>query len=251
MSPIFKTDKRALVRRILVRTDAVLTHPLGKIFLVIVLLIGGAVLFYKGVFPTYSYRYRMTVEVTVDGVVHSGSSVIEVHLVRQPQILSGVPRVASKMTGEAAFVDLGNGRNVIALLASGPNGSNVDYPTYIVSKLSKLSTVDYWDLIKYSDLRGSWDLPDDDLPTFVTFSDLNDPKTARVVKPGEFEQVLGSGVHFKRVEIEMTRAAVTRGIEKKISGLQSPKRWNEQLQRQPFDFNRLRVGSGAFKREGW
>ena len=119
-----------------------------------------------------------------------------------------------------------------------------------MSKHFKLSWDD-WDLAKYSDLRGSWDLPESDMPTFVTFGDLNDPKSARMVRPSEFEQVFGPGVQFKRVEIEMTRVAVTRGIEKKVSGLQNPKRWNEQLQRRPFDINRLRVGSGAFKREGW
>ena len=85
----------------------------------IVALIVGAVLFYKGVFPTYSYRYSMTVEVTVDGVVHSGSSVIEVDLVKQPRIITDTPAVLPKVHGEAVFVDLGKGRNVIALLASG------------------------------------------------------------------------------------------------------------------------------------
>ena len=144
----------------------------------IVALIVGAVLFYKGVFPTYSYRYRMTVEVTVDGVVHSGSSVIEVDLVKQPRIITDTPAVLPKVHGEAVFVDLGKGRNVIALLASGPNGSNVDYPSSLVSKHFKLSWDD-WDLAKYSDLRGS-STAQSDMPTFVTFGDLNDPKSARV-----------------------------------------------------------------------
>jgi hypothetical protein len=44
---------------------------------------------------------------------------------------------------------------------------------------------------------------------------------------------------------------VTRGIEKNISGLQHPERWNARLRREPYEINRLRVGSGAFKREGW
>jgi hypothetical protein len=116
---------------------------LGILALVIVLLIGAAVLFYKAVFPTYSYRYRMTVEVTVDGVVHSSSSVIEVRLRKQPQVFVPVPPVIAMVRGEAVFVDLGQGRNVIALLASGPNGSNVNYPSYIVSQHFKLSMVDY------------------------------------------------------------------------------------------------------------
>jgi hypothetical protein len=190
----------------------------------IVALIVGAVLFYKGVFPTYTYRYRMTVEVTVDGVVHSGSSVIEVRLVRQPQVLSGVPRVRAELTGEAVFVDLGKGRNVIALLASGPNGSNVDYPSYLVSKHFRLSMWDDWDLAKYSELRGRWDLPANQLPTFVTFADLNDPKSARVVSLNEFKRVFGPDVHLKRVEIEMTNAPVTLELEAKLPWWASSRR---------------------------
>ena len=204
------------------RTDAVLTHPLGKIFLIIVLLIGGAVLIYKGVFPTYSYRYRMTVEVTVDGVVHSGSSVIEVRLVRQPQVLSGVPRVLARARGEAVFVDLGKGRNVVALLASGPNGSKGGYPTYIVSQHFELSMWDDWDLAKYSDLRGDWDLPKNEMPTFVSFSNLQDPGTLHIVPPDEFPQILGAGVSAPKVTIEMTRDRVTEEIASKLPWWHGP-----------------------------
>ena len=83
----------------------------------------------------------------------------------------------------AVFVDLGKGRNVIALLASGPNGSNVDYPTYIVSRHFKLSMWDDWDLAKYSQLHGSWDLPKRSVANICHFCRLNDPKSARVVRP--------------------------------------------------------------------
>ena len=54
------------------------------------------------------------------------------------------------------------------------------------------------------------------MPTFVTFADLNDPKTARVVSPKDFEGVFGPGVQLKRVEIEMTRERITRGIDRRI-----------------------------------
>jgi hypothetical protein len=193
-------------------------RKLGILALGIVALIVGAVLFYKGVYPTYSYRYRMTVEVTVDGVVHSGSSVIEVSIRKQPQV-GDAPPIVAYVRGEAVFVDLGKGRNVIALLASGSKVMNVDYPAYVVSQHFKLSTVDDWDLMKYSELRGRWDLPDGLLPNLVTFTNINDPKTARMVKPSEFEQVFGSDVHFKRVEIEMTTDPVTRGIFQKLQWL--------------------------------
>ena len=176
----------------------------GCIVLILMLLIGGGVVWYMLAYPAYTYRYRMTVEVMADGALHSGSSVIEVKIHTQPNLLSN-PTIFTAIRGEAVFVDLGKGRNVIALLASGPKGGNVDYPSYLVSKHFKLSWDD-WDLAKYSELRGRWDLPDDDFPTFVTFTDLNDPKSARVVGPYQFEQVFGARVRFNRAFIEMVPA---------------------------------------------
>jgi len=208
-------------------------RTLGIIALCVVLLIGVAVVWYMLAYPTYSYRYRMTVEVMADGVLHSASSVIEVRLQKQPQFLVPVPPVYPAVSGEAVFVDLGDGRNAIALLASGPNASNVDYPIYVVPTHFRLSFEDR-DLVKYAGLQGQWDLPEQALPTLVTFADLNDPKTARVVGSAEFEQVFGPGVRFKRAFVEMVPAGtwpfnmlgwprdwagepVTRGIEKRVT----------------------------------
>ena len=50
--------------------------------------------------------------------VHSGSSVIEVRIVTQPHLVPAL--YAPHVRGEAVFVGLGEGRNVIALLAAGP-----------------------------------------------------------------------------------------------------------------------------------
>lgn len=165
---------------------------------------------YGFIYPTYTYRYRMTLEVDVRGETKSGSSVIEVYLSKQPGFLSEVPSVATTVNGEAVFVDLGKGQNVIALLASGPDGRTVDNPQFVVPSHFMLSYSDR-DLPKFPQLEGRWDL-NRALPTLVTFTDVNDPKTARVVRPEEFEQVFGPGVRFKGIWVEMTSDPVTRRI---------------------------------------
>lgn len=185
-----------------------------KKFGIFVAILIGLYFAYKFIYPTYTYRYRMVVEVDVRGETKSGASVIEVSLSKQPPLLPDVPSVATTVRGEAVFVDLGDGRNVIALLASGPQATFVDYPRYVVPRLFKLSGDDR-DLAKFPQLQGRRDL-EGQLPTLVTFTDLNDPKTARVVEPEEFEQVFGSGVRFKRAWIEMTSEPVTREIEQKL-----------------------------------
>jgi hypothetical protein len=173
-------------------------------FVVVVLVLVGLYLAFKLAYPTYTYRYRITVEVDVRGETKSGASVIEVSLNKQPQFLPHVPSVATTVRGEAVFVDLGDGRNVIALLAS---GSNVDYPGHIVPHHFKLSYADR-DLVKFPQLQDRWDLAGEPLPTLVTFAYLADPNTARMVRPEEFEAVFGQGVRFKRVWIEMVSTGI-------------------------------------------
>lgn len=193
---------------------------------------------YKLIYPTYSYRYRMTVEVDVRGETKSGASVIEVRLSKQPKFLPEVPAVATTVLGDAVFVDLGEGRNVIAVLASGPNGSYVDYPQHVVPGHFKLSYADR-DLVQFPQLQGRWDLASQ-LPTLVTFTDLNDPKTAQViydthivetrdersvirreprVAVDRFAEAFGPGVRLRRIWIEMTSEPITRGIEQKLPWL--------------------------------
>ncbi len=186
-----------------------------------VLVIAGLIISWKLIFPTYTYRYRMTVTVEFEGKNYSGASVIEVRLKRQPKISSEVPRVATEVDGEAVFVDLGSGRNIFAALASGPLGINVDYPGNVVPLHFNLSYSDE-DLAKLPYLQGKWTLPLEQMPTFVTFTDLKNRKTARVVAPQEFDQVFGRGVNLQAVVIEMTTDAVTRTIKKTLHWLPHP-----------------------------
>jgi hypothetical protein len=186
----------------------------------IVVLIVGGVAWCEVAYPTYTYRYRMTVEVEVDGKLHAGSSVIEVRLITQPTDLVPVPAVRPEASGEAVFVDLGAGRNVVALLTSGPDLLNVDYPKYVVSTHFGLSTVKA-DWGKYPKLHQRWDLPANRMPALVTFLDVNDPKSARLLSQSDFGAVLGPGIRLKRVWIEMTSDPVTRDIFRRLPWLKS------------------------------
>jgi hypothetical protein len=219
-------------------------RKLGTIVLAIVLLIGGAVLFYKAVFPTYSsYRYRMTVEVEVNGKVHSGASVIEVTITRQPQVGSAPPYV-HHIRGDAIFVDLDKGRNVIALLAAGPRAENVNYSDNIVPVLFNVP-IERWP--ELGDMRGTREVPASQMPTFVTFADLNNPESARVVRLEDFEKVFGAGVVLRRVTVEMTNESVTYKIVIKLPWLSHVERYRT-VPTNPFS-NTLRFGRPLFTRE--
>jgi hypothetical protein len=187
-----------------------------RLGIVAALIVVGILAFYKLAYPTYTYRYRMTVNVEVDGQVRSGSSVIEVSVIRQPEFLPGVRSVDQIERGEAVFVDLGAKRNIVALLASGVYAEKSGYAIALVPTHFKLNLGDSRQLASLSVLRGRWELEGNNLPTLVTFSDPTDPATLQLVRPDQLEQTFGPGVHWRGVFVEMTTDAVTRSIESKL-----------------------------------
>ena len=179
-------------------------------------IIVAVVALYKIKYPTYAYRYRMTVNVEVDGQMRSGSSVIEVRVNKQPVFLPGVNPLEYSERGEAAFVDLGAGRNIVALLAAGAFAERAAYPAFLVQSHFKLNLFDDRQLASLPALRGNWELANDSLPTLVTFSNPGDPATLKPLRPDQFEQAFGPGVHLRGVVIDMTTDAVTHNIESKL-----------------------------------
>lgn len=215
------------------------------------LIVAAVVVGWRLLYPAYTYHYRLTIEVETPDGIKSASSVIEVTQRKQTPAPLPVPPYVARVKGEAVFVDLGQGRNVIALLAGGPTGGNSDGPHHVIYSVSPVRDADnYWRL---PSLEGKWDLPLDAMPTLVTFTDLADPASARVIYAGgmrglgaqsphtgrfpayepavlvdAFTETFGPGTAFKRATLEMVSkdTPVTRGIEGKIPGLQDVNAWN-------------------------
>src|SRR4051794_39465991 len=93
-------------------------RSMRRLGIVCAVIVVGFVL-YKISYPTYSCRYRMTVNVEVDGQMRSGSSVIEFQISKQMRFLPDVNPIKFDAEGEAVFVDLGGQRSLVALLTSG------------------------------------------------------------------------------------------------------------------------------------
>jgi len=190
---------------------------LGMIAAVVVALIGGLVLAYNLAYPTYSHRYRLTIEVETPDGLKTGSSVIESRLRTEPPILPNTGAVTS-LHGDAVFVDLGNGKNVVGLLALGDPAQYVDGPVRLAINAFGIPNCGkpfcQWKQI--AETTGARDLPLNLVPTLVSFGAVSDPKTARVVRPQELEDVFGPGYHFKRAWIEMTNDPITRSITKHL-----------------------------------
>ncbi|MEQ1710635.1 MAG: hypothetical protein ABL908_04450 [Hyphomicrobium sp.] len=205
---------------------------LGYIGLAILLVVVGFVAWWAWQTPTYVYRFRLGLEVEADGEVRRGAGVIEVRATNYKVGLPHTTGIREKVRGEAVALDLGQGKSIFMLLALGATGSD-DMFYALPLRVFKSSTIE--DLPHLRDIA---ELPSRLIPTLVTFVDLNDPATARVVRPEEFEAVFGAGVRFKQATIEMVSPGtwpltllgiggepVTRGIEGKLPWWGRPLPW--------------------------
>jgi hypothetical protein len=177
---------------------------------------------YKYFYPTYSYRYRLTVNVEVDQVLHSGSSIIEVtwyaHFL--PELVS----FSSELRGQATLVDLGNRGVVAATLINGedygPAKDGAWGAVWIAARAFGLdSTIDQ--LPRLPNLSGKRVLAPDDLPRFLWFSNPQDPATARKILVQEFPTVLGPPVRFAGASVEITSDPIVIDIRSKLPWLKS------------------------------
>jgi hypothetical protein len=217
---------------------------------------------YKLLYPTYTYRYRLSVEVETPDGLRSGSSVVEVRYEMFPKLLTERDHI-SRVFGESVFVDLGQGKNLIALLAAGPSGEDVDYPGRIVFLTFNLDGNDPNTPKRLPQLRGKRDLDiyhsslyeitKRFLPTFVTFRDLKDLSTARIAPPGLFGEIFGAGFKMRNVSIEMTSDPVTSGIEEKMLWWNGPSPWLKPIGGETYVDTRpqgsFKLNKEHFKRE--
>jgi hypothetical protein len=160
--------------------------------------------------PEITYRYRLKVEVnTPDGVI-SGSSIIETTLTNN-QDIKWAPMEArtftSRVCGEAAFVDLGRGRNLVAILAMGKSAKHdIDFREIVPIALGvkPYQPKDVFEaLARASESPRPVTVPSTHLPTLVTFGNVDDPTSAKVLDPDNLSVVFGDGYLLRRVTIEL------------------------------------------------
>ncbi len=215
-----------------------------------------------------SYRFRITIAVESPQGVISGASVLETSTVYQPSLLGATGGRFPSLHGDAIFVDLGQGRHLIGLLAHGPRGEGVDGVMMLpVSAFGLRSSgvgrgQNFHEMAAALPAGSNRQLRGADIPTLVTFANLADPASAKVVEPTDvgFASAFGPGFRLARVTLEMVPAGVwpfnlvglsgtpvTRGIEGKVPFLTTHR---EPLRRVSRDMPpRFQTEFGQFIRE--
>jgi hypothetical protein len=158
-------------------------------FVVLVLGIGVLVTGYWYKYLHYTCRYRLTVNIEVDGNVHSGSGVIEVTWHGGPEIGDVGPHHPT-MRGQAALVDLGDRGVVVASLLGEdwgrPYSSTGGWGALWIAPRAFGFGTSVGELPDFLKLRGKRELADDNLPRFLWFSNPKDPLLPRYCWCGIF-----------------------------------------------------------------
>lgn len=172
------------------------------------------------------HKYRLTVEVETPEGVKSASGVLSVHPDR------GYSRHGHTATrGDAVFVDLGAGKNLVALLAHIDKTIDLDATNYVALRAYKAAghNVSFNEM---SRMTGTVPVTGALIPVLVTFADPSDPATARTVPPDNLEAAFGKGFQLHGILAEVVPNGfwpldfggplgepVTRGIEAKLKWL--------------------------------
>ncbi len=134
------------------------------------------------------HKYRLTVEVETPDGVKSASGVMAVHPDR-----SYSRGGHTRTKGDAVFVDLGGGKNLVALLAH-LDGSNIDLDgmNYVALRAYGVAGRK----VSFNEMNlvtGTVPVKGALIPVLASFSDPGDPATARSVLAEDVESSLGKG----------------------------------------------------------
>lgn len=176
------------------------------------------------------HKYRLTVEVGTPDGVKSASGVLAVFPDR------GYSRGGhTRLGGDAVFVDLGSGKNLVALLAHPDKSLDLDGMNYLALRAYGAARGSRVSFNEMSKMTGQVPVTGALIPVLLTFAEPGDPGSARLVAPDDPEAALGKGFRLRGMTVEVVPNGwwpvdfggplgepVTRGIEAKLPWLNGP-----------------------------
>jgi hypothetical protein len=174
--------------------------------------------------PKSEYRQRIIVEVETPSGLRTGSSVIQVRHKQKPKALEHIPGNGFYARGEAVAVEVAPGRILFALLSPPRSWDVSSYQARLITKAlmggaeSKPALalpgngygVDAHKVIGESNVEVT--LPKRLYPMLVTFQDINDPLSVKLVDPADLAPIFGPEFQLKRITVKVTDDPVTIGV---------------------------------------
>ena len=161
----------------------------------------------------FEWHQKMTVTVETPAGEVSGSSVSPVswqeHAIRFPDGMGWHYNV----TGEAVVVEVTPGRYLFALLKGAETTEYMGSvaPASIAGREGRVINPELFDEVRDKRGRASGVIavPEVQYPLMVTFADIADPASVKLVDPDDLAASFGPGVRLKSVTLEVTGEPVT------------------------------------------
>ena len=195
---------------------------MGPLTLLAVLVVGDQVRINRP-----GHKYRLTIEVETPEGVKSAAGIMAVTPDRGYS-----RRGRTRTSGDALFVDLGDGRNLVVLLAHLDKALDLDGMNYVALRAYGAARGQRMVFNEMNLARGVVPVTGALIPVLATFTDPADPSTMRIVPSDDLAGSLGQGVRLRDVVAEvvpngfwpldfggMLGEPVTRGIEAKLPWL--------------------------------
>lgn len=163
----------------------------------------------------YSWRQKLTITVETPSGEVSGSSVSAVSW-RKHWIQTDGMGWDYDLTGEAVVVEVMPGRFLFALLKG---AGTTEYMGSVAAASIAGREGRVIDGALFAEVQGKRGratgviaVPEVQYPMLVTFADIADPASVRLVDPADLAASFGPGVRLKAVTLEVTDEAVTEGV---------------------------------------
>ena len=144
------------------------------------------------------HKYRLTVEVETPEGVKSASGILAITPDR------GYSRGGrTRAAGDAIFIDLGGGKNLVALLGHIDQSVDLDAINYVAMRAYTAAggkRVNFNDMSKQT---GVVPVKGELTPVLLTFADPGNPATARNVPAEDVEAALGKGYRLRGITAEV------------------------------------------------
>lgn len=202
--------------------------PARITFAVLAVLLLAAAGYRQAALPSYTHRYRLTLEAEADGEVRRGSGVVEVTWQRQPE-MGMLPPWSDHVRGDAVVVELGGRGVLLAALSGGPASMPAVQAPYLA--LNAFADAVHWPPTKtrppaedeLAALRRRVGqrraLAPEALPRLYWLPDPADPATTRPVRAARMPSEIAPGVRLLDATIEITTDRVTTGIGDRLPWL--------------------------------
>lgn len=162
----------------------------------------------------HEWRQRTTVTVETPQGPVSGSSVVKIGWRKNDSLgAANGPAWIYGPRGESVVVSLDAGRYLFALVMKDEYAGNIAGQV-LFDKDGRV-----WGTDKFTAVRahqGAIDVPLSRAPLLVTFDDINDPKSVKLVDPANLAATFGPGFALMSITIEVTDEKVTEDKVEKV-----------------------------------